>query len=231
MLITSGQKRERSASQQPYCSRASVRISSLTEPRKPGRPAVTTPANIPMENAATVLAMAKSGPMIPPVIIIMLGSVTGDETQKAMMGARGTPRRRREAMRGRTPRPHTGVTAPIKLAISIERRVPPLSQESARSDQLPRVSAPASSEAMASTGRILRMPQPTFLSMSALASGTREPVRRRVPVSSQINASALGRRSRSREGLTAEIAIASLFFERIYLLPIYRLSIYIWHLY
>ena len=101
MLITSGQKRERSASQQPYCSRASVRISSLTEPRKPGRPAVTTPANIPMENAATVLAMAKSGPMIPPVTSIMLGSVTGDETQNAMMGARGTPRRRREAIRGK----------------------------------------------------------------------------------------------------------------------------------
>ena len=77
------------------------------------------------------------------------------------------------------------------------------------------------------------MPQPTFLTMSALASGTREPVRRRVPVNSQINASALGRRSRSRsrEGLTAEIAIASLFFERIYCLPIYCLPIYICGIY
>ena len=55
-------------------------------------------------------------PMIPAVMSSMLGSVTGEETQKAITGASGSPRRRSTAMSGSTPRPHTGVMAPTKLA-------------------------------------------------------------------------------------------------------------------
>ena len=91
----------------------------------------------------------------------------GDEGQDAKAAYRGDCAdqagdkygRSKEAMSqgGRTPRPHTGVIAPIKLAINMERSVPPLSKERARSAQLPdgRVRAPASREAMARTGRIL----------------------------------------------------------------------------
>ena len=78
---------------------------------------MTAPANRPIPKADNVFATAKGTPMMPAVMMSMLGEVIGDESQNAMTGASGRPRRRRVAMRGSAPRPHTGVTEPTKLAI------------------------------------------------------------------------------------------------------------------
>ena len=129
------------------------------------------------------------------VMSSMLGSVTGDETQNAITGASGSPRRRSTAMRGSAPRPHTGVIAPTKLAMSTARAGPPESQDRARSDQLPSVRAPARSAATTTTGNKASRPWATATSIPELVSGSSEPAASRAAVTSHVNASALGRRN------------------------------------
>ena len=126
------------------------------------------------------------------VMSSMLGEVIGDEIQNAMTGASGRPRRRRIAMMGSAPSPHTGVMEPTKLAITTARTGPPESQESARSDQLPRVRAPASTAATATTGSNAIRPSATAIDIPALGSGSSEPAASMAAVTSHVSASAFG---------------------------------------
>src|SRR5690606_28162791 len=68
---------------------------------------------------ATVLPMAKPGPSTAQVAANIPGSVTGDDSQKAITGARGTPAASSPVISGRTVTPQTGVTAPIAEARAI----------------------------------------------------------------------------------------------------------------
>ena len=97
-------------------------------------------------------------------------------------------------MRGSAPRPHTGVTEPTKLAITTARTGPPESQESARSDQLPSVRAPASRAATATTGSSASTPWATVINIPVSGSGSSEPTASMNAVTSHVSASALGRR-------------------------------------
>ena len=164
---------------------------------------MTQPASNPMPKADTVLATAKGTPIIPAVISSMLGSVTGEATQNAMTGAMGRPRRSRVDINGSTPRPQTGVIAPMRLAITTDRTVPPFSQNRARSDQRPIVRAPASREATTTTGSNVNRPRPIADSMSVLAAGVNDPAASKAPVTGQIKPIRPGRIARGRQRRTA----------------------------
>ena len=60
--------------------------------------------------------MANSSPRVAAVTASMAGSVMGDDSQKAITGASGTPAASSPAISGRTVTPQTGVTAPIAEA-------------------------------------------------------------------------------------------------------------------
>ncbi len=114
---------------------ASVRMKRLPAPAKPGSVPVIAPATTPIPNAATVLAIANGTPRMLAVMRSIAGSVTGDDSQNAMTGASGSPRRRSAAISGSTPSPQTGVRAPAALAIRTPRAVPVPIHPSTRSDQ------------------------------------------------------------------------------------------------
>lgn len=67
----------------------------------------------------TVFPMAKAGPRMAHVTANIAGSVTGEESQNAMMGASGTPAARNPVISGSTVTPQTGVTEPIADATTI----------------------------------------------------------------------------------------------------------------
>ena len=66
-----------------------------------------------------IFPMAKAGPRTAHVTANIAGSVTGEESQNAMMGASGTPAASNPVINGSTVTPQTGVTAPIADAITI----------------------------------------------------------------------------------------------------------------
>jgi hypothetical protein len=81
--------------------------------------AVPVPAMIPRAKAATIFPMAKAVPRTAHVTANIAGSVTGEESQNAMMGASGTPAARNPVINGSTVTPQTGVTEPIADAITM----------------------------------------------------------------------------------------------------------------
>ena len=88
---------------------------------------MTAPANRPIPNADNVFATAKGSPMMPAVMISMLGEVIGDEIQNAMTGASGRPRRRSAAMMGSAPwrgsgravQPRGSTCSPVSNSLSV----------------------------------------------------------------------------------------------------------------
>lgn len=82
------------------------------------RRAVTTPEKIPSPKAAIIFPMANPGPSSAHVAMSIVGPVTGEESQNAMMGASGTPDARNPVVSGNTVTPHTGVTVPMPDAIT-----------------------------------------------------------------------------------------------------------------
>jgi hypothetical protein len=78
-----------------------------------------------MPNAVIVLAMAKSRLMPAAVRMNISGSMIGDDTQKAITGARGTPAASMPAITGITPHEQNGDSAPANEAAMIATVVLP----------------------------------------------------------------------------------------------------------
>lgn len=82
------------------------------------RRAVTAPEKTPSAKAANIFPMANPGPRSAHVAMSIVGPVTGEESQNAIMGASGTPDARNPVVSGNTVTPHTGVTVPMPDAIT-----------------------------------------------------------------------------------------------------------------
>ncbi len=173
-----------------------MRIRRSPGPDRPGSAVVTAPASRPVANAASVLAMANGGPSTPMVTTTMLGPITGDDTQKAITGASGRPRRSSAAISGSTPRPQTGVSVPARLASTTARTGPPDTQAQARSDQCPRARAPASRAARITTGNSVSSPRATSTTSAGPGRGNSEPSTISPPVTTQVRVSPPGRERR-----------------------------------
>ena len=86
---------------------------------------VIAPPNRPNPKAASVLPIAKLRPRVAAVVASIAGSVTGEDSQNAMIGASGTPAASNPAIKGSTVTPHTGVMAPKSDAANTVRSVLP----------------------------------------------------------------------------------------------------------
>src|ERR1700756_1621388 len=80
---------------------------------------VPNPASIPIPIAEIIFATAKPVPRVPAAMKNCVGSINGDEIQKAITGANGTPALRSPATSGITPQEQNGSRAPINEATTI----------------------------------------------------------------------------------------------------------------